>query len=281
MGSVPEQINALQELNVLIAQAWSMQIYGRDLAYGLCDILRTERALDIIVNNCASSNKELLTASAFLLEQVLTTGNRRCVAKCGLETVVKMTVTAKGDCELARTSTGILESLFKTSEDTCTNVIQLGGLDVILHWCRCNDRLTLRHCAIALANLALYGGPENQHQMTKRKVPEWLFPLAFINDDSVRYYACLAIAVLVANKEIEAAVEASGTLGLVSPFLASHNPAEFAQMDTSHRQGRSLGWLRRLVPVLSSKREDAQVRASQALAAARVRMIFQGEYLLV
>ncbi|XP_046581452.1 LOW QUALITY PROTEIN: NAD(+) hydrolase SARM1-like [Haliotis rubra] len=262
MGSVPEQINALQELNVLIAQAWSMQIYGRDLAYGLCDILRTERALDIIVNNCASSNKELRTASAYLLEQVLTTGNRKRVAESGLETIVKMTVTAKGDCELARTSTGILESLFKTSEDTCTNVIQLGGLDVILHWCRCNDRLTLRHCAIALANLALYGGPENQHQMTKRKVPEWLFPLAFINDDSVRYYACLAIAVLVANKEIEAAVEASGTLGLVSPFLASHNPAEFAQMDTSHRQGRSLGWLRRLVPVLSSKREDAQALAA-------------------
>jgi hypothetical protein len=42
--------------------------------------------------------------------------------------------------------------------------------------------------------------------MIKRKVHLWLFPLAFHHDNSIKYYACLAIAVLVANKEIEAQI---------------------------------------------------------------------------
>ncbi|XP_055862098.1 uncharacterized protein LOC106066421 [Biomphalaria glabrata] len=262
MGSIPEQLNALTELNVLMEQAWSMPIYGKDLAYELCDILRTESALDIIVNNLASSNRDLMKVSARLLEQSLTTSNRRQVAENGLELVVKMTHDARGDCELAQTCTGILESLFKTSEDTCARVIKLGGLDTITYWCRCNDRVTLKNCAIALSNLALYGGGDNQQEMAKHKVPEWLFPLAFVEDDSVRYYALLAIGVLVSNKEIENAVMSSGTLALVSPFIDSHDPAEFAQRDMSHRHGRSPGWLKRLIPVLSSKREEAQALAA-------------------
>ncbi|XP_050410413.1 NAD(+) hydrolase SARM1 isoform X3 [Patella vulgata] len=262
MGSVPEQIIAMQEMNTLMEQAWSMPIYGREVAYGLCDILREEHAFEIIVNNCASTNRELLQASALLLEQTLTTGNRIQVADTGLETVVKMTVDTKSDNGIAETTTGILESLFKTSEETCSRVIYLGGLDVIIHWCRCSDIMILRHCAIALSNLALYGGSENQQEMTKRKVPEWLFPLAFSDDDSVRYYACLALAVLVANKEIEMSVLNSGTLELVLPFIESHSPDEFAQMDITHRHGRSTGWLKRLVPVLSSKREEAQTLAA-------------------
>ncbi|GFR69173.1 sterile alpha and TIR motif-containing protein 1 [Elysia marginata] len=262
MGSVPEQVNALTELNVLMEQAWSMPVYGKDLAYELCDILRTESALDIIVSNLASPNRELMKVSARLLEQSLTTSNRRQVANNGLERVVKMTCECRGDCELAQTTTGILESLFKTSEDTCASVIKLGGLEVITYWCRCNDRVTLKNCAIALSNLALYGGSENQQEMAKYKVPEWLFPLAFVEDDSVRYYALLAIGVLVSNKEIESAVMSSGTLALVLPFVDTHDPAEFAQRDMSHRHGRSPGWLKRLIPVLSSRREEAQALAA-------------------
>ncbi|KAL8580973.1 hypothetical protein ACOMHN_017539 [Nucella lapillus] len=266
MGSVPEQVNALNELNVLMEQAWSMPVYGKDLAYSLCDILRTEKALDIIVNNLTSTNRDLLKASARLLEQSLTTDNRKQIADCGLDAVVKMTCDYQGDVELASSTTGILESLFKTSEETCSRVIKLGGLDVIIYWCRCNDRVTLKHCAIALSNLALYGGPDNQQEMTKHKAPEWLFPLAFVDDDSIRYYACLAIAVLVSNKEIEACVLKSGTLSLVLPFIDVHDPQEFAVMDTSHQHGRSSGWLRRLVPVLSSKREEAQALAAFHMA---------------
>lgn len=32
MGSVPEQMNALSELNVLMEQAWSMPIYGEQIS---------------------------------------------------------------------------------------------------------------------------------------------------------------------------------------------------------------------------------------------------------
>ena len=80
-------------------------------------------------------------------------------------------------------------------------MINLGGLDVILRWCRCGtDYHILRRCAKALANLSLFGGAENQEVMAKHNVPEWLFPLAFSDDNSVRYYACLAVSALVANK---------------------------------------------------------------------------------
>lgn len=124
------------------------------------------------------------------------------------------------------------------------------------------DRSTLRHCSMAVANMALYGGKENQEEMTKHKVPEWLFPLAFNDDDGVRYYACLAISILVANKEIETVVKNSGTLEVVLPFLTSHTPSQFARMELSHQQGRSKDWLKRLVSLLSSKREEAQALAA-------------------
>lgn len=153
---------------------------------------------------------------------------------------------------------GILSHLFKHSETTCENVIRLGGLDSVLYQGRKNDLETLRHCASALANLSLYGGAENQEAMIKRKVPMWLFPLAFHDDDNVKYYACLAIAVLVANKEIESEVLKSGTLNLVEPFVTSHNPSEFAKSNLSHAHGQSQNWLQKLVPVLSSKREEAR-----------------------
>lgn len=160
--------------------------------------------------------------------------------------------------KLIFTPAGILENLFKHSEGTCENVIKMGGLDAVLFECRKNDLQTLRHCASALANLSLYGGAENQEAMIKRKVPMWLFPLAFHNDDNVKYYACLAIAVLVANKEIEAEVLKSGTLNLVEPFVTSHNPSDFAKSNLSHAHGQSQNWLAKLVPVLSSKREEAR-----------------------
>ena len=56
----------------------------------------------------------------------------------------------------------------------------MGGLDTIVEQCaKSKDVETLRHCASALANVAMYGGCENQEAMIKRKVPSWLFPLAF------------------------------------------------------------------------------------------------------
>lgn len=151
-----------------------------------------------------------------------------------------------------------MEHLFKHSVETCSDVVRLGGLDALLFECRKSDIQTLRHCAGALLNLSIYGGAENQEAMIKRKVPMWLFPLAFHTDDNIKYYACLAITVLVANPEIEAEVQQSGTLGLVEPFVTSHNPSEFAKSNLAHAHGQSKTWLKNLVPVLSSKREEAR-----------------------
>lgn len=245
----------LNRVNEIIRKAWAVPTYGHELGYTLCNTLRTRGGLDLLMSNCVASDHELQFSSARLLEQCLTTENRAHVVEHGLEKVVNVACVCTKNAnsvDHSRVGTGILEHLFKHSEGTCSDVIRLGGLDAVLFECRKNDIETLRHCAGALANLSLYGGAENQEAMIKRKVPMWLFPLAFHNDDNIKYYACLAIAVLVANKEIEAAVLKSGTLDLVEPFVTSHNPYEFAKSNLAHAHGQSKNWLERLVPVLSS-----------------------------
>ncbi|XP_059147175.1 NAD(+) hydrolase sarm1-like isoform X2 [Physella acuta] len=273
------KIKILQDILKLTKEAWDTPVYGRDLAYSLCDIIRMEGLLDQLIANCSSQNRELLLASANLLEQVMSTRNRERVAKDGLEAVVKMTREYAGDLEMAKAATGILENMFKLSEETCTKVINLGGLDVILRWCRCGtDYSILRRCAKALANLSLFGGAENQEIMSKHKVPEWLFPLAFSDDNSIRYYACLAISALVANKELEASVIKSGTLDLVLPFINSNKPSQFAQSDVTHKQGRDKIWLKRLIPLLFSRRQEAQALAAFHFAMEAIIKAEQGRH---
>lgn len=257
MGKIP---NVLDSINTVIQKAWAVPTHGHQLGYSLCNTLRKNGGLDLLMENCAQRDNKLQFSSARLLEQCLTTENRSHVVDHGLEKVVNgaCVCTKHATTDHSRVGTGILENLFKHSEVTCSDVIRLGGLDAVLFECRKNDVETLRHCAMALANLSLYGGADNQEAMINRKVPIWLFPLAFHNDDLIKYYACLAIAVLVANKEIEAEVLKSGTLDLVEPFVTSHNPSEFAKSNTVHAHGQSKHWLQRLVPVLSSNREEAR-----------------------
>ncbi|XP_014677545.1 PREDICTED: sterile alpha and TIR motif-containing protein 1-like [Priapulus caudatus] len=251
----------MDEIHRLVRQAWNMPGVGRDLAYALCDVLRTSGALDTLIAHCSDPSSELRFQSARTLEQCLSTNNRDYVVETGLDGVVKVAC-MKGEPAMARVGTGILENLFKHSEETCTKVVRLGGLESILTQSRSNDLPTMRHCAAAFANLALYGGAENHQLMIKQNVPEWLFPLAFSKDDSTRYYACLAICSLGSNKEIEAAVKKSGTLELVEPFLTSHDPQEFARSDDAHTHGRSKDWLQLLVPSLTSSRVEARSLAA-------------------
>ena len=215
----------------------------------------------MLLNNCESEDEKVKFSSAKVLEQCLTTENRGYVVNNGLKTVVEVAC----DCaknshsvDQSRVGTGILEHLFKHSEDACSDIIKMGGLEAVLGECRNTDKTTLQHCAGALANLSLYGGVENHRAMLKHKVDHWLFPLAFHEDDNIKYYACLAIAALVANKEIEATVMESGTLSLVEPFVNSHLPEDFAHLSPAHCHGQSRSWLQRLVPVLSSLREEAR-----------------------
>lgn len=251
----------LDKINEIMHKAWAVPTHGHELGYSLCNALRKCGGLDLLMMNCTKSDKELQFSSAKVLEQCLTTENRAYVVTHGLDKVVNVACVCtkhSNSVDHSRVGTGILEHLFKHSEETCSDVVRLGGLDALLFECRKSDVETLRHCACALANLSLYGGNENQEAMINRKVPMWLFPLAFHTDDNIKYYACLAITVLVANAEIEAQVLKSGTLGLVEPFVTSHNPSEFARSNLAHAHGQSKTWLQNLVPVLSSKREEAR-----------------------
>lgn len=251
----------LEKINEIMEKAWAVPTHGHELGYSLCNALRHCGGLDLLMINCMKKDQDVQFSSAKLLEQCLTTENRAYVVSNGLDKVVNVACSCtkiSHSVAHSRVGTGILEHLFKHSEETCSDVVRLGGLDALLFECRKSDVETLRHCAGALANLSLYGGAENQEAMIKRKVPMWLFPLAFHNDDNIKYYACLAITVLVANAEIEAEVLQSGTLGLVEPFVTSHNPSEFAKSNLAHAHGQSKTWLKHLVPVLSSKREEAR-----------------------
>ncbi|XP_075164569.1 sterile alpha and armadillo motif isoform X5 [Haematobia irritans] len=259
-----EETLFLDKINEVIRRAWAVPTHGHELGYSLCNSLRSSGGLDLLMRNCVQGDMHIKFSSAKLLEQCLTTENRTHVVDNGLDKVVNVACvcTKKQSTEHSRVGTGILEHLFKHSEGTCSDVIKLGGLDAVLFECRTSDVETLRHCASALANLSLYGGAENQEAMILRKVPMWLFPLAFHNDDNIKYYACLAIAVLVANKEIEAEVLKSGCLDLVEPFVTTHDPSEFAKSNLAHAHGQSKHWLQRLVPVLSSNREEARSLAA-------------------
>ena len=251
----------LAKLNDMMARAWKVPAFGHEIGNTLSNILRSNGGLDFLIDHCKSDNANLQFNSAKLLQQCLVTENRGYVVEKGLEKVVSLAKVYADDIRnvpQARVGTGILEHLFRHSETTCSDVIAMGGLDTVVNECKSTDVETLRQCASALANVAMYGGAENQEAMIQRKVPSWLFPLAFHDDDTIQYYACLAIAVLVANKEIEAAVQRSGTLDLIEPFVQNHTPAEFAIISATHSHGQSQNWLRRLVPVLLSDREEAR-----------------------
>ncbi|CAG2104817.1 unnamed protein product [Medioppia subpectinata] len=265
LNSSTDSVEILTVMTDMLRKAWSVPQCGYDLGFNMSKIIRNGGALEVLIKNCGPDiDWEIQFLSAQLLEQCLTSENRDFVAEKGLSDVVNIACkcVSMNSVDEAQVGTGLLEHLFKHSEDVCKEVIGLGGLESILYECRGTDIITLRHCASALANLSLYGGPDSQISMIQSKAPVWLFPLAFHNDDNIKYYACLAIAVLVANKEVEAAVLKSGTLDLVEPFISSHNPKDFARSCTSHIHGQSKNWLKRLVPVLNSNREEARSLAA-------------------
>lgn len=260
-SSNKESPSTLDHINDVMRRAWVVPQWGHELGLSLCNTLRSSGGLELILKNCSENDKELQFSSARLLEQTLTTENRSHVVDHGLRQVVKVACGCTKDtrADRARVGTGILEHLFKHSEGTCSDVIKMGGLETLVSECRKNDVEILRHCSSALANLSLYGGAENHESMIKQKVQLWLFPLAFHEDNIIKYYALLTIAVLLANKEIEAEVIKSGTLELIDPFIDKwkHRPADFAKNSANHAHGQSKQWLQRLLPVLGSNREEA------------------------
>lgn len=261
--STDEAAGMLRVMGHVMHRAWAVPTHGNTMGYELCDVMRKTGGLDLLIQNCGATTDDVddvQFSSARVLEQCLTTDNRNYVVKNGLEEVVstaRSCVIHKKTLEHARVGTGILAHLFKHSEMTCSDVMKMGGLKAVLQQCRESDLETLRHCASAIANLSLYGDSENHQAMINSQVQFWLFPLVVNPDDNIKYYSCLAVAALVANKEIEASVDKSGTLKCVEQFVTSHDPADFARSSVAHVHGQSKEWLQRLVPVLNSKRSEA------------------------
>ncbi|CAI2723568.1 unnamed protein product [Schistosoma spindalis] len=198
------------------------------------------------------------------------------------------------DVDIYREYLGILEPLLKHTETMCDTVVENGGLRSLIYACRSSDLPSLRHTAVCLMSLALFGGSGSHSEMMRQHAIEWLFCLAFHQDEVIKYFACLTSAVLSTNPELTAAVNASCTLNLVMPFVRSHSPIEFARQhlvaafqytcknnasNTSESQtsfsnnqsdttkyccenrytGGSADWLKRLVPVMFSKQFEPRV----------------------
>ncbi|XP_008819800.1 sterile alpha and TIR motif-containing protein 1 [Nannospalax galili] len=270
----------LAEVFQLVEEAWLLPAVGREVAQGLCDAIRLEGGLDLLLRLLQAPELETRVQAARLLEQILVSENRDRVARIGLGVILNL-AKEREPVELARSVAGILEHMFKHSEETCQRLVAAGGLDAVLYWCRRTDPALLRHCALALANCALHGGQAVQRRMVEKRAAEWLFPLAFSKEDELlRLHACLAVAVLATNKEVEREVEHSGTLALVEPLVASLDPGRFARClvdasDTS--QGRGPEDLQSLVLLLDSSRLEAQCIGAFYLCAEAAIKSLQGK----
>lgn len=201
----------------------------------------------------------------FCLHYVCFSICRDYVARMGLGVILNLT-RQQEDAQLARSVSGILEHMFKHTEETSVHLITNGALDALLFWCRGTDPTVLRHCAVALANCAMYGGHHCQRWMIEKQAAEWLFPLAFSKEDElIRFHACLAVTVLAANREIEKEVVKSGTLELVEPFIASLDPDDFARslLDSADSmQGRTASDLQHFLPLLDGTRVEGKCIAA-------------------
>uniref|UniRef100_A0A2K5PBW7 NAD(+) hydrolase SARM1 n=1 Tax=Cebus imitator TaxID=2715852 RepID=A0A2K5PBW7_CEBIM len=270
----------LAEVYQLVEEAWLLPAVGREVAQGLCDAIRLDGGLDLLLRLLQAPELETRVQAARLLEQILVAENRDRVARIGLGVILNL-AKEREPVELARSVAGILEHMFKHSEETCQRLVAAGGLDAVLYWCRRTDPALLRHCALALGNCALHGGQAVQRRMVEKRAAEWLFPLAFSKEDELlRLHACLAVTVLATNKEVEREVERSGTLALVEPLVASLDPGRFARClvdasDTS--QGRGPDDLQRLVPLLDSSRLEAQCIGAFYLCAEAAIKSLQGK----
>ncbi|XP_051252652.1 NAD(+) hydrolase SARM1 [Dicentrarchus labrax] len=256
---------AIAEIFQLVEEAWVLPTVGRQVAEEICTRIRLDGGLELLLQLQETPAVEITYESAKLLEQILISDNRDYLARMGLGVILNLT-RQQEDAQLARSVSGILEHMFKHTEETSIHLITNGALDALLFWCRGTDPTVLRHCAVALTNCAMYGGHRCQRLMIEKQVAEWLFPLAFSKEDElIRFHACLAVTVLAANREIEKEVVKSGTLELVEPFIASLDPDDFARslLDSADcMQGRTASDLQHLLPLLDGTRLEGKCIAA-------------------
>lgn len=259
--------------------AWQTPQIGVDLASGLCEYIHDNGFLKILVDDYILNpiySLPIVTAAVRALQPTLNNKNRASIAH-KLDDLVQTVKTRLVEtsassenfvCDPVTAGVALFEQLFKSDHATMLRLIDMSALDYCLNACKTSRDIDAhRHAAIALANLCMNSDDkECQQRMMTKKVPDWLYFLASSRDDATRYYACLAVCVLVSNKEIEAVVLKSGTLSLVEPFLRGRNPIEFAFAADYRHHGRPKEWLQRLVSMLYSKRREPRMMAAFHLA---------------
>lgn len=223
---------------------------------------RKNGGLDSMLQLCSTMDNGLQLSIAKALDQIMVSSNRHYITshRC-FDSVIRMIsnqTSLEASLDAIRCGTGILENLFKVSEEICLRLIHCGALERVIFACRSSDPTVLQHCAAALTNCAMYGGHKVHKQMVAKHADHWLFPLAFSDDNVVKYYALLAICFLAADVELVKRVAQSGTLDLVLPFLNKQDPEEFAKSCPNHAHGRSAGWLKQLVSLLLCESEEAR-----------------------
>lgn len=82
----------LDRVSHMVRKAWAVSApQGQSLASTLCDVLRDNGGLDVLIENCVSDDSALQLSSARLLEQCLTQENREYVVETGLDKVNHLT----------------------------------------------------------------------------------------------------------------------------------------------------------------------------------------------
>ncbi|KAI6187796.1 hypothetical protein M3Y98_00283700 [Aphelenchoides besseyi] len=145
----------------VMTKAWMFPKISHDLAYALCDYLRDQNYFDILINLFIKPNtcESVRSSCGGVLEECMSLNNRDYIVTKGyLRKLVTTAEKLNKNKEQQRMSLSIMESLFKHSTSTTSKLIEYNVLDHILLTCkRATDApITLRHAALALANLSLY-----------------------------------------------------------------------------------------------------------------------------
>jgi len=106
----------MAKINAMMSKAWEVPSFGYDIGNTLCEILRKNGGLDMLIENCGAEHQDLQLNSARLLQNCLVTENRGHVVEKGLDKVVDVAKAFTADIkdvERSRVGVGILEHLFK------------------------------------------------------------------------------------------------------------------------------------------------------------------------
>lgn len=250
----------LQSIYEIMYKSWLVPEHGYRIGKNLCETVKDSGGLDLILK----MSSEFLESSSQILEQCLTNENVSYLAKTGLVRIVRVATSCvqNGEVEIG---TGILKHILKHSEGSCLEIIRFGGLDSLIIGCQKDNVNSLRHCAEAFINLALFGGSRAVEVMMKQNVLNWLFYLAFHDDVKTNYMACLTITILVSDKiivtkkiEMDGMKMVEKLVDTLETYLISQKPRNFMMKELKVFHGQRKEWLQHLVPYLSSKNETAR-----------------------